>query len=134
MKLQYTQIIETGGMKGRREELIRPALHERLSAAFQKEHIYSEYGMTELLSQAYSTSGGIFRPAPWMKILLRDEEDPFHILRKGRGTINVIDLANIHSCSFIAVDDSGILYEDGSFEVLGRTDGSDLRGCSLLIA
>ena len=133
MKLQYTQIIETGGMKGRREEWIRPALHARLSAAFQKEHIYSEYGMTELLSQAYSTAHGIFRPAPWMKILLRDEEDPFHILRKGRGTINVIDLANIHSCSFIAVDDSGILYEDGSFEVLGRTDGSDLRGCSLLI-
>ncbi len=133
MKLEHTVIVETGGMKGRREELVRPELHERLCSAFQKKHIHSEYGMTELLSQAYSKGKGIFNSPPWMKILLRDEEDPFHILSKGQGTINIIDLANVNSCSFIATDDIGLVHEDGSFEVWGRVDGSDLRGCSLLI-
>ena len=134
MKLDHTLILETGGMKGRREELIRPELHDRLMKAFHKKCIHSEYGMTELLSQSYSKGEGVFNSPPWMKILLRDAEDPFHLLEKGRGTINVIDLANIHSCSFIATDDTGSVKEDGSFELWGRVDGSDLRGCSLLIA
>ena len=134
MKLEHTVIVETGGMKGRREELVRPELHQRLCKAFQKKHIHSEYGMTELLSQAYSKGEGVFNSPPWLKVLLRDEEDPFHILTKGRGTINIIDLANVNSCSFIATDDTGLVHEDGSFEVWGRVDGSDLRGCSLLIA
>lgn len=131
--LQYTAIMETGGMKGRREEMIRPEVHELLKNAFHLSAIHSEYGMTELLSQAYSKGEGIFSCPPWMKILVRDEEDPFVVKRAGAGTINVIDLANIYSCSFIATDDVGKLYPDGSFEVLGRIDGSDLRGCSLMV-
>jgi hypothetical protein len=130
--LQHTIIMETGGMKGRRKEMIRAELHGVLKDAFKVPVIHSEYGMTELLSQAYSKGDGIFHCPPWMKILLRDEEDPFVIKPQGSGTINIIDLANIHSCSFIASDDAGKLFEDGSFEVLGRVDGSDMRGCSLL--
>ena len=125
--------METGGMKGRKEEMIRQTVHEKLSAAFHLPHIHSEYGMTELLSQAYSKGEGLYHCPPWMKILLRDDEDPLTIHRSGAGVVNVIDLANIHSCSFIATDDAGKVYEDGSFEILGRVDGSDMRGCSLLV-
>ncbi|MGQ0739907.1 MAG: LuxE/PaaK family acyltransferase [Bacteroidota bacterium] len=131
--LQHTIVMETGGMKGRRKEMIRAELQEVLKKAFAIPAIHSEYGMTELLSQAYSQGEGIFRCPPWMKILVRDEEDPFVVKQGGSGTINVIDLANIHSCSFIATDDAGKLNADGSFEVLGRVDGSDLRGCSLMV-
>lgn len=132
MQLNHTVVMETGGMKGRREELLRDEVHRRLQLAFGIESVHSEYGMTELLSQAYSKGKGIFSSPPWMRILLRDEEDPLTVKKKGSGVINVIDLANVYSCSFIATDDAGKIYADDSFEVLGRTDGSDLRGCSLL--
>jgi len=125
--------METGGMKGRREELIREEVHERLCKNFGVTHIHSEYGMTELLSQAYSKRDGIFHCPAWMKLLVRDEEDPFIVKKAGAGTINIIDLANIYSCSFIATDDIGKIHSNGSFEVLGRIDGSDLRGCSLMV-
>ena len=131
LPLRSTIIMETGGMKGRREELIRDEVHEILKRSFKASSIHSEYGMTELLSQAYSNGNGVFQCPPWMRIIIRDEEDPLKI-KKGSGVINVIDLANIHSCSFIATDDLGKLYSDGSFEVLGRMDNSDIRGCSLL--
>ena len=131
--LQNTIIMETGGMKGRRKEMIREEVHAILKKSFSVSNIHSEYGMTELLSQAYSKGEGIFQCPPWKKILVRDDEDPFVIKNKGSGTINVIDLANIYSCSFIATDDVGKLYADSSFEVLGRIDGSDLRGCSLML-
>lgn len=130
--LKYTTIIETGGMKGRREEMIRQELHEKLKIAFSVQAIHSEYGMTELLSQAWSGGKGIFKTPSWMKILVREDEDPFSVQAKGKGIINVIDLANVYSCSFIATDDAGKINDDGSFEVLGRVDGSDLRGCSLM--
>ena len=132
MSLQYTTILETGGMKGRRKEMIREELHGTLESAFKVPSIHSEYGMTELLSQAYSKGDGIFNTPPWMKILVRDEEDPLLVKKTGSGIINIIDLANIYSCSFIATDDAGKIYDDNSFEVLGRVDGSDLRGCSLM--
>lgn len=132
-KLKHTVVMETGGMKGRREELLRAEVHKRLCKAFEVDSIHSEYGMTELLSQAYSQDNGVFSCPPWMKIFARDEGDPLTVSRSGKGVINVIDLANIYSCSFIATDDAGKLHDDGSFEVLGRTDGSDLRGCSLLV-
>jgi len=133
LPLQQTIIMETGGMKGRREELIREEVHERLCKNFGVTHIHSEYGMTELLSQAYSKRDGIFHCPAWMKLLVRDEEDPFIVKKAGAGTINIIDLANIYSCSFIATDDIGKIHSNGSFEVLGRIDGSDLRGCSLMV-
>ena len=133
MPFKQTIIMETGGMKGRREEMIRPEVHGILKKAFSAEHIHSEYGMTELLSQAYSKGEGLFQCPPWMKILVRDDEDPFVIKQNGSGTINVIDLANIYSCSFIATDDVGKVFPDHTFEVLGRIDGSDLRGCSLMV-
>lgn len=135
MPLKHTIIMETGGMKGRRQEMTREEVHEFLKDAFHIRHIHSEYGMTELLSQAYATHDGIFHTPPWMRILVRDEDDPF-TLHQGvntRGGINVVDLANIHSCSFIATEDVGRLYSDGSFKVLGRMDGSELRGCSLMV-
>ncbi len=125
--------METGGMKGRGKEMIRPEVHEILMQRWGVEKIHSEYGMTELLSQSYSSGDGIFRTVPWMKILLRDEDDPLRIKQEGRGLINLIDLANVYSCSFIATDDVGTLFEDGSFEVLGRFDNSDVRGCSLMV-
>lgn len=131
--LQHTIVMETGGMKGRRQEMIRPEVHEILKKAFNLSVVHSEYGMTELLSQAWSKGEGVFKCPPWMKVLMRDEEDPFLIKSAGSGTINIIDLANIWSCSFIATDDVGKLNADGSFEVLGRVDGSDLRGCSLMV-
>jgi hypothetical protein len=128
-------IIETGGMKGRREELTRMELHERLCKGFGVEKIHSEYGMTELLSQAWSAGDGIFRTPPWMKIMIADTNDPLSFLETGRsGGINIIDLANFHSCSFISTQDLGRVFEDGTFEVLGRFDNSDIRGCSLLVS
>ena len=130
--LQHTVIMETGGMKGRRRELIRDEVHQILKNAFSVSAVHSEYGMTELLSQAYSPGEGLFFPPAWMQILIRDEEDPLLIKENGKGIINVIDLANVYSCSFIATDDAGIVNADGCFEVLGRVDGSDLRGCSLM--
>lgn len=132
MPLQHTTIMETGGMKGRKKEMIREEVHGILQQAFQIDNIHSEYGMSELLSQGYSKGDGIFNTVPWMKILLRENEDPLSLKTVGRGLINVIDLANRDSCAFIATDDVGILKADGSFEVNGRVDHSDLRGCSLL--
>lgn len=127
-------VMETGGMKGRREEMIRKEVHEILKGKFQVEKIHSEYGMTELLSQAYSTEEGKFFSPPWMKVLIRDLNDPFKYLGSNRsGGINVIDLANVHSCAFIETSDLGTLGPDGSFEVLGRFDNSDIRGCNLMI-
>lgn len=127
-------VMETGGMKGRRKEVIREELHQKLCSKFNVEKIYSEYGMTELLSQAYSFGDGIFKTPPWMKILIRDTNDPKTIVSSQQsGGINVIDLANIHSCSFIATQDLGKLYPDGTFEVLGRFDSSDIRGCNLMV-
>lgn len=133
MTLKHTTIMETGGMKGRRKEMVSHEVHDILTQRLGVEKIHSEYGMTELLSQAYSYGEGIFRTVPWMKILLREEDDPLQIKQEGRGLINVIDLANIYSCSFIATEDVGTLYKDGSFEVLGRFDNSDIRGCSLMV-
>jgi len=128
-------VMETGGMKGRRKEMIREELHKQLCAGFGVSAIHSEYGMTELLSQAYSKGEGIFYCPPWMKILTRDTNDPLEILENNKtGGINVVDLANINSCVFIATQDLGRIYNDGSFEVLGRFDNSDIRGCNLLIA
>ena len=128
------RVMETGGMKGRRKELVRSELHQKLQQAFDLESLHSEYGMTELLSQAYSTGKGLFHSPPWMKILIRDPNDPLSLLPAGNpGGINIIDLANVHSCSFIATGDLGRVYEDGSFEVLGRFDHSDIRGCNLLV-
>jgi hypothetical protein len=137
VQLNYTTVMETGGMKGRRTEMTRQQLHEILCDGFKINNIHSEYSMTELLSQAYSSGSGIFRCPPWMKVLLREEDDPLatHIgnaVDTNTGAINIIDLANIYSCSFIATEDAGRFYHDGSFEVLGRLDNSDIRGCSLL--
>jgi hypothetical protein len=135
MDIPGAVIIETGGMKGRRRELTRMELHGTLTAGFGVEKIHSEYGMTELLSQGWSKGDGIFECPPWMEILIYDPNDPLSLLGQGKsGGINVIDLANIDSCSFIATQDLGRKNEDGSFEVLGRFDASDIRGCSLLVS
>ena len=132
--LKNTIIMETGGMKGKRKELIREELHNILCNGFGVSEIHSEYGMTELLSQAYSKGNGVFECPPWMKILARDAEDALTILPEGKsGGINVIDLANINSCSFIATQDLGKTYKNGTFEVLGRFDNYDIRGCNLLV-
>jgi hypothetical protein len=153
-QLHHTTIMETGGMKGRREELTRMEVHEQLKKAFGKKEIHSEYGMTEMLSQAYAVKEGRFQCPPWMRVMVRDEEDPLTVVSRKSivdsqksiagshkltthhspltGAINIIDLANVYSCSFMATDDVGKLYPDNRFEVLGRMDGSDLRGCSLL--
>ena len=134
MKLKNTIVMETGGMKGRRREMIREALHQVLCQAFGLEVIHSEYGMTELLSQAYSQGNGIFHCPPWMRVLTRDSNDPLSIHEGQRaGGINVIDLANVYSCSFIATEDLGRIHAGGSFEVLGRFDHSDVRGCNLMV-
>ncbi len=126
-------IMETGGMKGRREEMTRAEIHRVLTTAFGVRTIHSEYGMTELLSQAYSAGEGVFRCPPWMRVLVRDPYDPLSYLPAGKtGSINIIDLANLHSCSFLAVSDLGRVYTDGSFEVLGRLDNSEIRGCNLM--
>lgn len=132
--LRNTIIMETGGMKGRRREMIREELHDILSSGFGVSSIHSEYGMTELLSQAYSTGNGIFECPPWMDVLIRDTEDALEYVGYGKtGGINVIDLANINSCSFIATQDLGKKYPNQSFEVLGRFDNSDIRGCNLMV-
>lgn len=128
-------VMETGGMKGRRKEMIREELHNALCAGFGVAAIHSEYGMTELLSQGYSKGEGIFNCPPWMRIITRDTNDPFTLVGAGKtGGVNIIDLANINSCSFIATQDLGKVYANGSFEVIGRFDNSDIRGCNLLIA
>ena len=133
-QLKYTIVMETGGMKGRRTEMIKPMLHSYLKDRLGTSTIHSEYGMTELLSQAYSKGKGVFECPPWMKILTRDPEDALTILPEGKsGGINVIDLANQNSCSFIATQDLGKTYNNGTFEVLGRFDNSDIRGCNLLL-
>ena len=140
IELNHTTIMETGGMKGRREEITREEVHTFLKQKLGLQNIHSEYGMTELLSQSYSKEKGLFYCPPWMKILIREENDPLAITKKSltqkpsNGLINIIDLANIYSCCFIATDDVGRLYQNGSFEVLGRRDASDVRGCSLLTA
>lgn len=134
LELKNTIVMETGGMKGRRKELIREELHELLKKGFGVENIHSEYGMTELLSQAYSKGNGLFNCPPWMKVLVRDTEDPFSYQTNGKsGGINVIDLANRNSCAFIATQDLGKKYDDDSFEILGRFDHSDIRGCNLMV-
>lgn len=133
MQLSHSIVMETGGMKGRREEITRPELHQLLKEKLGVTRVHSEYGMTELLSQAYSTGEGIYQPVPWMKMLVRDEDDPLTIRESGEGLLNIIDLANRYSCSFISTDDVAKLYEDGSFEILGRMDNSDIRGCSLMV-
>ena len=132
-QLNNTIVMETGGMKGRRKEMTREEVHEMLCENLGIDKIHSEYGMTELLSQAYSKGYGKFSCPAWMKVLVRDEEDPLIVKDSGRGVLNVIDLANIDSCSFIATDDAGTVHEDGSFEVHGRIDNSDIRGCSLMV-
>lgn len=134
MRLKHTVIMETGGMKDRRKELTRAELHAHLQQAFGVEQIHSEYGMTELLSQAYSFGAGIFNAPPWMRVLIRNAQNPFEILRhETTGGINIIDLANIYSCAFIQTDDFGRRSADDSFEVLGRMDNAELRGCNLLL-
>jgi phenylacetate-coenzyme A ligase PaaK-like adenylate-forming protein len=133
-QLENTIIMETGGMKGKRKEMIREELHYQLCQGFGVKTIHSEYGMTELLSQAYSLGDGVFECPSWMQILVRDTEDALTYVREGKtGGINVIDLANINSCSFIATQDLGKIYPNGSFEVLGRFDHSDIRGCNLMV-
>lgn len=133
-QLKNTIIMETGGMKGKRKEMIREELHELLSKGFGVNAIHSEYGMTELLSQAYSLGNGIFECPNWMQILIRDTEDALSYVENGKtGGINVIDLANINSCSFIATQDLGKKQPNNSFEVLGRFDNSDIRGCNLMV-
>ncbi len=138
IKLDNTIIMETGGMKGRKKEMTREEVHDQLKRQFGVSRIHSEYGMTELLSQAYSQGEGLLTTPPWMRILLRAEDDPLMVVdRSGRdlnsGLINIIDLANRYSCSFIATDDLGVKHSDGRFEIIGRLDNSDLRGCSLLL-
>lgn len=131
--LKHTLVMETGGMKGRRKEIIRTELHDKLKKGFGVNQIHSEYGMTELLSQAYSKGNGLFKCPPWMKILTRDTEDALTLLPPNKtGGINIIDLANINSCAFIATQDLGKTYENNLFEIIGRFDNSDIRGCNLM--
>jgi len=132
-RLKNTVVMETGGMKGRRKEMIKDELHQILKKGFGVSRIHSEYSMTELLSQAYSEGEGVFKCPPWMQILIRDPEDPLTLFEGKTGGINVIDLANIHSCSFLATQDLGKVLTDGSFEILGRFDTSDIRGCNLMV-
>ncbi|HRD43001.1 MAG TPA: acyl transferase [Ferruginibacter sp.] len=135
MPLKHTLVMETGGMKGRKKELTRKEVHDFLKGQWHLPAIHSEYGMTELLSQAYAKQDGIFEAPAWMKILCRNEDDPFEISdQAGSGALNIIDLANIYSCAFLATADVGKIFGDGRFEVLGRMDNADLRGCSLLTA
>lgn len=131
--LENTVIMETGGMKGRRKELIKTELHDILKEGFGVEKIHSEYGMTELLSQAYSTGDGLFQTPPWMKVLTRDIEDARTYVKGKTGGINVIDLANMYSCAFIATQDLGKTNDNNTFKVLGRFNASDVRGCNLLV-
>lgn len=132
IQLQHTQIIETGGMKGRKQEMTREEVHEKLKKQFNLNQIHSEYGMSELMSQAYTKADGNFACPPWMRLLVRDVNDPFDIQTDGRGAINIIDLANLHSCSFLATEDVGEVFQDGRFVIQGRMDASEIRGCSLM--
>ncbi len=133
-KLKNTIVMETGGMKGKRKEMVKSELHDVLKKAFHLENIHSEYGMTELLSQAYSKKNGVFETPHWMKVFVRDAQDPLTLLgHQQTGGINVIDLANINSCSFIATQDLGKTIDDFSFELKGRLELSDIRGCNLLV-
>ncbi len=131
--LPNTIIMETGGMKGRRKELIREEVHRILKQAFGVSSIHSEYGMTELLSQAYSKGDGVFRCPPWMSVSVRDVQDPLSNYKVGKGGLNIMDLANIDSCAFIATQDLGSVHADGTFEVTGRFDYADVRGCNLMV-
>ena len=131
-KLKNTIVIETGGTKGKGEDITKEELHEKLKSAFSLPYIHSEYGMTELLSQAYSKGGGIFECPPWMRVTCRDANDPLSTNKKSGG-INIIDLANVYSCSFIASQDLGKIHNNNTFEVLGRFDSSDIRGCNLMV-
>ena len=132
--LENTVVMETGGMKGRRKELPKSELHKILCSAFGVERIHSEYGMAELLSQAYSFGEGVFRTPKWMRVLVRDVNDPFARLASNRrGGLDIIDLANRDSCAFIATQDMGVRFEDGSFRIEGRISNSDIRGCNLLV-
>jgi len=130
--LKNTIVMETGGMKGKRKELVREELHKTLKIGFGVSQVHSEYGMTELLSQAYSSGNGIFNCPPWMKVLTRDPEDAFSFVKNKTGGLNIIDLANYNSCSFIATEDLGKVFPDGGFEVIGRFSASDIRGCNLM--
>ena len=132
--LQHTIIVETGGMKGRRKELVREELHAQLKQNLEVGGIQSEYGMTELLSQAYAKDNGRFRCPPWMKVLVRNPNNPLDIQAYGTGCLNIIDLANKNSCAFIGTDDLGRVYSDGTFEVIGRVDSSNVRGCNLMVS
>lgn len=133
-QLNNTIIMETGGMKGKRKEMLKDELHQTLSNAYGVDLIHSEYGMTELLSQAYSKGNGRFSTPNWLRVFSRDIEDPFSLTNNGKtGGLNIIDLANIHSCAFIATQDLGRVYTDQTFEVLGRFEQSDIRGCNLLV-
>lgn len=134
LRLEHTLVMETGGMKGRRKEITRPELADSLKQAFGVSAIHSEYGMTELLSQAYSLGEGRFRCPPWMRVWVRAQDDPAEVSTTGTGLLCIVDLANVYSCSFLQTADLGTVYPDGSFEVLGRIDNSDIRGCSLLTA
>ncbi len=126
-------VMETGGMKGRRKEMIRTEMHEILTAAFGVKTIHSEYGMTELLSQAYSAGNGFFKTPPWMRVFVRDTTDPLTLIGHNKtGGLNVLDLANLYSCAFIATEDLGRTHQDGTFEVLGRFDQAEIRGCNLM--
>lgn len=133
LSLRHTVVMETGGMKGRRREITRPELHVFLMERLGLPAIHAEYGMTELLSQAYSAGAGLFGTPPWMKVLVRREDDPLEVRERGEGILNIIDLANIWSCCFLATEDIGYIHADGRFEVSGRVDNSDIRGCSLLV-
>lgn len=134
MPLHHTVVMETGGMKGRKKEMTRAEVHDVLQKAFSLPEIHSEYGMTEMLSQAYSSGKGIFTPSATMRALVREVFDPLAVSESGSGVINIIDLSNKHSCAFLATEDIGTVYPDGRFEILGRLDHSALRGCSLLTA
>ncbi len=132
LDLSGFNIIETGGMKGRRKEITREELHNKLSKGFNVKNIHSEYGMTELFSQAYSLKQGVFKNPPWMKTLVRDVNNPFSVSYSGKGAINFIDLANINSCAFIASDDIGEVFDDSGYKISGRLSESDIRGCNLM--
>ncbi len=131
--LSHCLVMETGGMKGRRKEITRQELHQILCESFNITKVYSEYGMTELLSQAYSMGGGLFTCPPSMRVVLKEINDPFSLESRSAGVINIIDLANQHSCAFIETQDLGRLGQNGHFEVLGRKDNSDVRGCNLMV-
>jgi hypothetical protein len=133
MPLQHTIVIETGGMKGRKAEITRQEVHEQLKHAFGLAAVHAEYGMTEMLSQAYALGDGLFKCPPWLRVLVRPQDDPFQMQTSGAGLLCVADLANLHSCAFIETADLGRVFEDGSFEVIGRLDAAERRGCNLMV-